>query len=67
MYICEDCKKEMVCQKTGGVIAKWGAGHCYRSDRFECPSCKKRILATAYGSHHDTEEHEGIEYVQMRD
>ena len=66
MFLCEGCKTEMVCAKNG-VIAKWGEGHCYSSDRFRCPKCGECILITAQQGFYSKEEFPGVEYVQMRD
>jgi hypothetical protein len=45
MYICLDCKKQLVCTKNG-VGADFGLGHIYPGDTFKCPKCGLGILAT---------------------
>lgn len=45
MYICVDCKIEMRCEKNS-VGADFGQGHVYAADKYKCPRCEKRILAT---------------------
>ena len=44
MYICPKCKKEMRCKKNG-MICRWGAGHCYSGDKYQCPTCKFEVIA----------------------
>lgn len=45
MYVCCKCAREMRCEKNE-VGALFGNAHLYPGDRFECPSCGLRILAT---------------------
>lgn len=45
MYICVDCKIQMRCEKNS-VGADFGSGHVFPADKFICPRCEKRILAT---------------------
>lgn len=42
MIICTKCKKELRCVKTG-FTARWGAGHCYRGDKYACPQCGAEV------------------------
>jgi DNA-directed RNA polymerase subunit RPC12/RpoP len=43
LVICANCKKEMVCIKTGKT-AIFGKGHCYVGDEFACKTCGAKTL-----------------------
>jgi DNA-directed RNA polymerase subunit RPC12/RpoP len=64
MYICVDCRKEMLCDKNG-VGANFGGGHVYAGDRFKCPDCGKMILATNSQSIYDKNLSTQDEYLNM--
>ena len=45
MHVCANCKKEMVCSKTGkGVL--YGESHYYPGDEYTCPECGARVICT---------------------
>ena len=52
MYVCADCRQEMMCQKNG-VGYDFGNNHVYPSDMYQCRNCGHRILATNARPSHD--------------
>ena len=46
MIFCAKCKRELTAKKNG-IILRWGVGHCYAGDLFECPECKMETILTA--------------------
>lgn len=43
MNVCARCKREMRCKKNG-IIVRYGIGHCYAGDKFECPECGAEVV-----------------------
>ena len=39
MIICVECKKEMICNKTGAIVKFIEGHHCYSSDVYVCGAC----------------------------
>lgn len=64
MYICVQCRKEMICHKNS-VGANYGHGHIYPGDRFKCPECGWMIIATNRGPDYDPELNHQDEYLNM--
>lgn len=64
MYICVECQKEMRCDKNS-VGANFGHGHVYPADRFKCPKCGHRILATNREPSYDPNYKYQSEYLNM--
>lgn len=64
MIICAKCLGELKCTKNG-VILKWGTGHCYSSDRFECKHCDITVLNAPGSSFFADEFSEELEVVEM--
>jgi hypothetical protein len=54
MIICSDCKKELICIKTGmSVRYNIDGSHVYAGDLFKCPSCGVEIANTNNNPHYD--------------
>lgn len=66
MYVCLQCKKEMMCLKNG-VGADYGHGHVYPGDSFVCKSCGIQILATNRGPIFDPEYSTQDAYIKMKE
>ena len=64
MYICLDCKVEMICKKNS-VGADFGNGHVYPADKFQCPICKGEILATNHSPVYDPDYSQQDEYERI--
>ncbi|PNV83811.1 MAG: hypothetical protein C0610_16660 [Desulfobacteraceae bacterium] len=45
MIVCTNCRKEMVCCRTG-VLVLFGTSHGYAGDEFECPECGNKTIDT---------------------
>lgn len=45
MIFCAKCKRELTAKKNG-IILRWGVGHCYAGDLFECPECEAQVVVT---------------------
>jgi len=64
MYICLECRKEMMCLQNG-VGIDYGLGHVYPSDTFVCKGCGIQIAATNRSSIHDPEYKSQETYIKM--
>ena len=49
---CIQCKKEMMCEKNG-VVVHWGNGHCFRGDKWKCPTCNREVVVGFGKSYYD--------------
>jgi len=64
MQVCVKCTREMRCKKTG-VIVRWGIGHCYAGDSFECPDCGATIVVTNQNNFFSDKEVNPDRLIQM--
>lgn len=51
--VCARCPAEMKCARTG-YGARWGEGHYYPGDLFECPSCGAQAIRCNAAPIHNT-------------
>ena len=45
MKVCTDCRKVMVCTRTG-VHVVFGHRHAYAGDEHQCPECGSKCITT---------------------
>ena len=64
MYVCVECQAEMKCDKNE-VGADVGHGMVYAGDRYICPVCGRKILATNRISIHDPGHKTQEEYLEV--
>lgn len=64
MKVCTRCKKELTCVKTG-ITIRYGEGHCFRGDEYQCAVCGCRVAVCNPSPFHDTREWPDDELVQM--
>ncbi len=55
MYICVQCKTEMVCDKNGVGVRYNNGSHVFYGDRWKCPSCGNMIVKTSNHPVHEFE------------
>jgi len=50
MIVCTNCRKEMVCSRTG-MLVLFGTSHAYSGDEFQCADCGSFAISTNSNPH----------------